>query len=275
MPALQDLLNLAAEARLQQWYADTRADALKAAAVGEAERVRAEGVPLDRLASDRGLGSLRLDGAGAPPRPVISKREEVASWLAERSPGLVTATITVPADKLEDALKVLSYAELDGPTVTAKVVPADEDLAVRWIAQNCIAQADPDTPGAWNVLFRDSEGHLSPVPGVNVVQPRPRWVMAVDDERKKDMVATAVAEVDTTIAELRAPKRADALPIPSPAPAGADAVERFDKLVEREPGAEVSGLSRAQLVQRCRDAGLATSGTKAALVERLTAVVPA
>lgn len=202
--SLQDIVNEATAAALQAAYMKARADALKAAAVGEAERLRAEGAPVRELSSDQRLGTLRLDAAGLPAVPVIDKPDEVTSWLAEHAPHLVTASIRVPVDQLEKALDALEFhAGMAAPDVEARMDFHDRDAATRWIREHCIVQADPEAPRTWNVRLVNPDGTLTPVPGVSGIQPAPYWVVKTNDERKRDYVATAQSEVDELIRQLR------------------------------------------------------------------------
>jgi hypothetical protein len=203
MSSLQDLVNAAIAERLEADYRAARADAFKAAAVGEAERQRAAGVPVRELSSDQRLGALRLDAADLPAAPIVTKPEEFSSWLAEHAPALVAGLIRVPADRLEEALEALGYAGLSGPTVSAAVVPKDSEETARWLKDNTVVQADPQVSRAWNVLHRDEEGHLTPVPGTSAVQPVPQWKVIVDKDRKSGATEVARTEVEGQVAELR------------------------------------------------------------------------
>jgi hypothetical protein len=220
MPLI-DLINAAASAELDATYALARRDGLKAAAIGEAERQRAAGLPVRELASDQGLGSLRLDAANLPATPVITKPDEVTAWCAEHAPQLVEASVRVPVAMLEHVLSLLEFADLSGPEVTARVDFRDQGETARWLADECIVQADPEIPRAWNVLHRDGHGHLTPVPGVTGVQPQPRWVLTANPTRKAQNKATAAEEIAGFVDELRA----------------RDAVERAPDVVERQVAA--------------------------------------
>jgi hypothetical protein len=190
----QDLVNEAAAAALRSAYAAALAAGLKAAAIAEAERARAAGLPARELTADDRTGSLRLDGAGRPAAPVISDAAATTSWLAEHAPHLVRAALTVPVDRLEEALQVLEMLGMREDTVAARVEFRDPGEAAKWLADNCTIQADPDLPGKWNVLYRQAredgeEGAtLTPVPGVSAV---------------KHHVAAAQVEVDGLVARLR------------------------------------------------------------------------
>src|SRR4051812_10748204 len=192
--SLQDPVNAALVARLAPAPRRGLAARPLAAVIGEAERQRADGTPVRELSSDQRLGSIRLDGADLDAAPLIDKPEELASWLAEHFPDLVTATIRVPVEKLAEALEALGYAGLSGPAVSATVAPRDLAEVLAWLTRECVVQADPQIARAWNVLHRDEDGHLTPVPGTTARPPVPSWKVLVDKDKKRD--ALAVAAVD-------------------------------------------------------------------------------
>jgi hypothetical protein len=65
-------------------YRRARADALLAAVIGEAERLRSTGVSVRELDSDQRIGTLRLDGANLPAVPAI-ERPRRARVMARRT----------------------------------------------------------------------------------------------------------------------------------------------------------------------------------------------
>lgn len=200
---LQNLVNAALGERADADYRYAKADRLKAAAIAEAERLRARGGAVRELSSDQGLGTLRLDGANKPAVPVVDKPDETSSWLAQVAPALVTASIRVPVERLAEALEVLDFAGINGPAVSAKVESRDPQETGRWLRENCVVQADPQVPRAWNVLYRDAEGHLTPVPGTSAVQPVPSWKLTVAADLKARYTATGVGEADELVQQLR------------------------------------------------------------------------
>jgi hypothetical protein len=246
MPRIEDLVTLAAEATIEAAGTQARADRLKAAAIAEAERLRAEHGLTDRFPSDQGRGILRLDGAGKPPAAQIDKPAEFADWLAQRSPGEVVATIRVRADQLGDAIEHLDFAGV--AVVESKVAPGER--ALDWLRDHSVIHADPDHAGAWNVIHVDADGHTGPVPGVSVDRPRTRWVLTADPGLKQ---RRAAEEVEVAEALLGSEVARAAVPAP------------------RDGAAEdLAGLKVSELRSRCRDAELSSSGTKAELVQRLT-----
>lgn len=228
--SLQDRVNAALVARLDADYRRALADGLLAAVIGEAERLRSSGVSVRELSSDQRIGAIRLDGADLPAAPAIDKPDELASWLAEHFPDLVTATIRVPVEKLAEALEALGYAGLVTPAVSATVAPRDLAEVLAWLARECVVQADPQIPRAWNVLHRDEEGHLTPVPGTTARPPVPSWKVLVDKDKKRDALAVAAADAETMVADL---ERDTATPTPQDLAAAARSDLR-DELAETE-----------------------------------------
>lgn len=303
---LQDLVNLALDQRRRADYERAKADALLAATIGEAERLRAAGVSVRELDSDQRIGTLRLDGANLPAAPVIEKTDELASWLAERSPELVTASVGVPVERLEEVLELLDMAGLrDG--VEAKVELRDLGKTLAWLGERCKVQADPQIPRSWNVLHVDDEGHTTPVPGTTARPPTPTWKVLVDRNLKADGAAVAQSEAEEMVRQVRDADaaahaaavdadRADArdelaeledepdelehtgalerfaaqvehgLDVVRHEPGDGAALERFDRLVERVVSAS---MPKPLLVARARELGLPSTGTRAELAARI------
>jgi hypothetical protein len=272
---LQDLVNAALAERRDADYRRARADALLAAVIGEAERLRSTGVSVRELDSDQRIGTLRLDGANLPAVPAVSDPGELASWLAERFPDLVTASVAVPVGRLEEVLDLLDMAGLRG-IAEASVAPRDLPQTLAWLGEHCKVQADPETPHTWNVLHVDSDGHTTPVPGTTARPPAPTWKVLVNKTIKADAVAVARSEIEEFVRELReqdadghaarlrAVKLADELPKSHDSDEGRDLADKWDA-----DAAEYAALPRRELTRLCRDRTLLTSGTKAELVDRL------
>lgn len=311
--SLQDLVTAALAERLQAYYQYARADALLAAVIGEAERQRAAGIPARELSSDQRIGAIRLDGSDLPARPLITDTDQLGSWLAEHHPSLVTASIRVPVNRLEDALEALGYAGMGNDT-EATITPRDEALA--WLNDECIVQADPQLARAWNVLHRDDEGHLTQVPGTTARPPFPTWKVLVDKEQKAAAQADAQLEVEALVAALRSGYGFSAHSgdedFPEEVVAAAELQEAEEEAERRgpvvwvgdglravedvhlpEPDHDVAALvqpvgppvllgpptvtasmPRTLLVQRARELGLAVSGSKADLLDRINSHRP-
>jgi hypothetical protein len=287
---LQDLVNAALAERRDANYRRARADALLAAVIGEAERLRSTGVSVRELDSDQRIGTLRLDGANLPAVPAISDPGELASWLAERFPELVTASVAVPVGRLEEVLELLDMAGLRD-VAEASVVPRDLAKTLAWLGEHCKVQADPKTPHTWNVLHVDSEGHTTPVPGTTAQRPSPTWKVLVDPALQADAKAVAQAEIEDLVRELReqdardrsdddgqqfaaAAREAqhDAQPPVSGIMRGP--LERVKALSAKVDAAlarrdEYAARTTRQLADELRERGLSTAGGKEARIDRL------
>jgi hypothetical protein len=193
------LVSLAAEAAVQAAAAEARASRLKAAAVAAAEHSRfATGGSADRFTSDQQLGVLRLDGADKSAGPTVTDRAAFGSWLAEREPSAVTATITVPAKVLEQALDALRWSGIDVTTSAVTPGPGSSEF----LTDQCLVQADVDIPGAWNVLHVRGDGATEMVDGVTATKPAPRWVLVPTSALKKQAAKDALAEAESDLAAL-------------------------------------------------------------------------
>lgn len=280
MLKIQDLVTLAADAAIDLARADAKAATLKARAVAEAERIRTEVGSADRFASDQKLGVLRLDGADKPAAPVVTKDGEFGSFLAERAPEHAAATITVPAQYLAAALSSLEFAGI--PQVEADVRPASSWRD--WVDGSCVIQADPDTAGGWVVLYVDEEKHTHVVPGLSAVKPQPRWVLAPNQDLKRERAELGMQDAEEHL-QLMAGDDNDAAPDVAPAPARiahdpqaaaahAVVVQGGFSTPDIEADRMMQDLERmgvANLRAIAQDAGLPSGGSKVALRARIRA----
>jgi len=265
---IEDLVDTACGAAIEAEAATTRALRMKAAAVAEAERLRVTGGLVDRFPSSQGLGNLRLDGADRPATSTITGSSEYASWLAEHAPDAVTATLTVPAPLLEQAMEALGFAGIPG---TPAVTPGP--TAGEFLRDRCIVQADPDLPGGWLVLHVDDQRHTHPVPGVTASRPSPRWVLTPTSQLKKDAAQRAADDAERELDLLRGdhadePEPTAARPalsvVPEPSAAAPERAE------QSWTGEELDLLDLAGLRHLCKEAGLRATGNKRDLRDRLT-----
>jgi hypothetical protein len=266
-PRIEDLVDTACGAAIEAEAAAVRALRMKAAAVAEAEHLRVTGGLVDRFPSSQGLGNLRLDGADRPATPTITGSSEYASWLADHAPDTVTATLTVPAPLLEQAMEALGFAGIPG---TPAVTPGP--AAGEFLRDRCIVQADPDLPGGWLVLHVDGQRHTHPVPGVTASRPSPRWVLTPTSQLKKDAAQRAGDAADAELALLRTDLAADPDPTPAAArPALTVVPEPAAAPPERSwTGEDLDLLDMAGLRHLCKEAGLRATGNKRDLRSRLT-----
>lgn len=143
------------------------------------------------------LGQIRLDGIDPDPKPYVENEAELASWLAQRQPTEVTATIEVPADKLEAALEVLGFAEI--PIDRSEVTP--RPAGVGQLLKHATLVEDDDAPKNARRWFVVDEETGEVVPGLaGRLSSSPRLVVSVDKDRK----AAAVDQADREDAEITA-----------------------------------------------------------------------
>lgn len=138
------------------------------------------------------LGEVRLDGANGDPKPYIVDDDAYASWVAERYPSQVTATITVPADRLPDALEALEFAGVDD--FSARVVPTRDGLT-----HMGKASLEPDGDG-WVAVSVDGEV----IPGVKGRRPEGSWKVCPNRSVLAEAKGAALDEVRRELAALEA-----------------------------------------------------------------------
>lgn len=254
---IDELVTFAADAALEKAEVSARADAWKARATGEAERIRMQ-TPGCRefMSGEARLGTLRLDGADLPATASVSDSAALGAYLAEHHPDQAAATITVPASMVD---LLIGAMESLGVTATVKVAPVD---AAGFLKDSCKVIAG-ETAGTWTV--RDVTGETArDVPGVTATRPQPTWKLIPNSEMRRERIAAAIDMVDGQVEAMREPVAPLAV-VPDPAP-------------EPEPSAPTTALGRykgaltvRELKAACKDAGLPTSGTGAELLDETAA----
>jgi hypothetical protein len=183
---VRSTLNRLLEATAAKVAAETRIGALRLDLETEARRrFTEEGAAPSWKAA--GLGSVRLDGADAAPKPYVRDESEFASWLAQNYPTEAVATVTVDPDKLADALAALALA---GVAATAKVEPRPGFVST-WLPALELDQVSPDAEVA---AIDPATGQF--VPGIGATRAAPRLVVSLDKDRKATAVAEAEAELE-------------------------------------------------------------------------------
>lgn len=177
------LVTAACEAALIAAAANTRKDLLRDAV---AAVCTASGT--DR--SKTPLGEVRLDGGAGEPVAYIADDAAYASWVAQRHPQEVTATVTVPADQLEAVLALLDGAGVAG--VTAQVTPTRDGL--RHLASATLVEDGED---GWFGVSPDGET----IDGVAGRRPGGTWKVVPVRSR---LVEAKVAAEESTRAEIAA-----------------------------------------------------------------------
>ena len=195
---IDDLVTYAAAAALDLAETKARAESWKARAVGEAEWVRMN-VPGARefMSGEGRLGALRLDGADLPAAPLVTDGLAFAAYLAEAAPEHASATVTIPAASLALLEGALVAFGIDAK-ITLQAVGGEG-----YLKDQCKVVADVDTPGAWKVLAVAADGTTTAVPGVTAQRPQATWKLIPNNEKRRDRIAAAVAEVDEQAESMR------------------------------------------------------------------------
>lgn len=244
-------------------------DAARAKATSDVLRVHLVEEAKKRTAADGAaptwkspLGQVRWDGTDATPARSVTDPAEFASFLAERAPAIVTATLTVAADQLEQALSALAFSQID---VSGSAVTYDEAAADQWLNEHSTISA-ADSPTGFEVYEFDPTGTApvncgSRIPGVGASKSAPKLVVVLNPALKAEAVAAGVEQAESLVEDDEALETLPAATAPLatvPPPRTAPPPASF-----RE------GLTKAELMAQCRSAGLPTSGTKAVLEDRL------
>ncbi len=191
---LREILELTLEQQRIKRLIDLRRAKLDQFARDELERTGA--APTWKI---RGLGTIRLDGAGVDPEPIayIADENALASYVAERTPTEAIATIVVPAGKLAEALEALGYAgiEPERSTVVARSHQAAAVLASATLVLD--DDADAVDGAAPKYLAVDPDGQVIPGVAGRLTDPQPRLVVVADKEAKAAVIAAADAELET------------------------------------------------------------------------------
>lgn len=176
--------------------------ACQAAMISAAAKVRADylrdhlAATLTTVGGDRiktPLGEVRLDGANTEPKAYIADDDAYASWVAERHPEQVTATITIPADRLADAIEAMEFAGIN--THSAKVVPTADGLT-----HLQKATLEPAGDSAWIAVSVDGEQ----IPGVEGRRAGGTWKVVPTRGLATDAKTAAIEEVQRELAEIEA-----------------------------------------------------------------------
>lgn len=250
------LTNTEAEQAAKATIARTRA-------VLEAEaraRLQAEGAAPSW--STKGLGKVRYDDAGEW-TPTVADETALGSWVAEHYPTEATAVITLPATDLEEALEALTFAGIDlfeshvalRPTFAAQL--AENRLPDRDVIVD-VEETASDDGGVDRVItitaVHQGTGDVVEVPGMSATRKPGRLVVTLDRERRASALAAAAEATDAIIAAATVDSDAVVLD-----PRAVDARRRD---LETDLGLEALKFLAGKYE-------LGTSGTKAALAERL------
>lgn len=150
----------------------------------------------------RDFGTIRLDGADAPAKPVVRDAPAFASYLAERFPHEVTATITIESAHLEAALQALEFAGIQHNGVAAAVRPAFQTVFLDGLLLE--KEADLDEHGKQQYFAVDAKTS-EVVPGVGGSEPSPTLKVIADPAAKRQHEYEVEDEYRAQLAELEKP----------------------------------------------------------------------
>uniref|UniRef100_UPI00058E48E0 hypothetical protein n=1 Tax=Kribbella catacumbae TaxID=460086 RepID=UPI00058E48E0 len=150
----------------------------------------------------RDFGTIRLDGADAPAKPAVRDSEAFASYLAERFPHEVTATITIESAHLEAALQAFEFAGIPHNGVTAVVRPAFQTVFLDGLLLE--QEAELDEHGKRQYFGVDAKTS-EVVPGVGGSEPSPTLKVIADPAAKRAAEYEVEDEYRAELAALEKP----------------------------------------------------------------------
>jgi hypothetical protein len=244
------LLDGILEATAAKAGAEARITTLRAALEAEGRRrLEVEGAAPSWNAPK--LGKVRLDPPGEF-EAYVEDSDTFASWAAEHHPTEVTATLTINASDLEDALQALTFIGAPVHESRLEVRPAWRKPFLDALALDVVEERDASSQLVRTVVAADTKTGET-VPGIGATRDAAKLVVSLDRDRRTAAiteatnVATAVIEAasdDTEEAEVDA--------------AALDARRK-----------ELEGMHATSLATIAKAIGLGASGTKAALAERI------
>lgn len=253
--SIPDLLEGILEATAAEAAAKARIVAYRGALEDEGRRrMAADGAAPSWNAPD--LGKVRLEPPG-PWAPTVADPDTFASYVAEHHPSEATGVIRVPVEHLEDVLAAIGFAlptSMGGPaTIEAaiEVRPAWVGPYLATLALDVeVAEHDDGTTTVTATAAETDTGNI--VPGLTATQTAAKLVVALDRNRRTAVVEEARTSANAAIVEAIGDDQA-----------AAD-LEALD--VTRR---ELEALHGDQLAVIAKAHGLGSSGTKAALAERI------
>ncbi len=247
--SIPDLLEGILEATAAEAAAKARIVAYRGALEDEARRrLAADGAAPSWNAPE--LGKVRLEPAGAW-SATVADPAAFGSYVAEHHPTEATAVLALSAGDLEAALEALEFAGIkpldtnlevrsawSGPFLASLALDVDEEELDDGTVNRTVTAADTTTG--------------SIVPGIDVTRSAAKLVVSLDRGRRTAVVEEARTSANAAIADAIGEDQAAA------DLAALDVTRR-----------ELEGLHGDQLATIAKAHGLGSSGTKAALAERI------
>jgi hypothetical protein len=150
----------------------------------------------------RDRGTIRLDGADSPAKPTVKDAGAFSSYVAERFPHEVTATITIESAHLEAALEALQFAGIPTNRVEATVRPAFQTV----LLDGLLIEPEVDLDEHGNRQYFAVDAKTSEVvPGIGGIDPTPKLVVVADPAAKRSGEREVEDEYRTELAALEKP----------------------------------------------------------------------
>lgn len=246
---IPDLLEGILEATAAEAAAKARITLLRAELEAEGRRrLAAEGAAPSWNAPQ--LGKVRLD----PPSEwaaTVADPSAFGSYIAQHHPSEATAVVRIPAADLDDALTALGFVGIAHEEARVEVRPAFRETYLPGLIVDVEEQADEDGAVDRTITVVDpATGQL--VDGLSAQRSAAKLVVSLDRNRRAAAVDAAKAEAAALLA--------DAATEDGPA---------LDPDVIRARTVELEGLHADELTALAKRLELGSSGTKAALAERI------
>jgi glutathione S-transferase len=150
----------------------------------------------------RDRGTIRLDGADAPPKAYVRDSAAFASYIAERFPHEATATITLDSAALAAALEALEFAGIKHNGAKAAVRPAFQTVYLDGLLLD--KDAEEDENGKRPYVAIDPET-AEVVPGIGGDVSSPTLKVIADPAAKKTAEREVEDEYRDQLAALETP----------------------------------------------------------------------
>jgi hypothetical protein len=250
---IPDLLDAILEATADEATAKARIAGIRAVLEDEARRrFQAEGAAPTWTAPQ--LGKVRYDAPGSW-RATVHDPSTFGSWVAEHYPSEATGVIRLPADQLETALTALSFAGIDliGSTdVAVEVRPAWSGTFLDGLAVDVEETTTEEGTERAFTIADPISGEL--VPGTTGTRTSAKLVVSLDRDRRTVALSEARETAEAIIARATEGE----------APPG-----EVDRAALDHRRRDLEGMPAEVLTEVARRMELGTSGTKAALAERI------
>lgn len=250
---IPDLLDAILEATADEATAKARIAGIRAVLEDEARRrFAAEGAAPTWTAPQ--VGKVRYDAPG-PWRALVHDHDAFGSWVAEHYPSEATGVIRVPAGQLETVMAAIGFALSEevqaAVSVAVEVRPAWSGTFLEGLAVD-VEETTTDEGTEREFTIADPiSGEL--VPGTTGTRSGGKLVVSLDRDRRTVALEQARETAEAIIAQATEGEEAPAA----------------DRAALDHRRRELEGMPAEVLSEVARRMELGTSGTKAALAERI------